>query len=249
MLLSQYVENRFSPKYNTTIGVDFTDKEIVLDDRQITLQLCDSSGQERFHSLNGALYKSSECCILVFSINNRKSFENINMWKTRFLKYCPSEEFPFVLIGNKNDLEAEREVTSEEAGSWCMQNNCIPYFECSATESGEIEIIFREIAERLVKKKIFEEMNMKGLISVPYSEEIHLVERNEIESSPVGLLDKKVDLIERNDGECSWMRLLDKVFDVMNSGESQYAGLIEEINKCAEEYPSIRELQHVKKFL
>lgn len=249
MFLSQYTSKGFSPQYKATIGLDFTVKEIVIDDHEIALQLWDSSGQERFRSINTALYRGSDCCILVFSINNRESFQNISRWKASFLEHCSSEEPSFVLVGNKNDLEAHREVTSEEAGRWCMENNCIPYFECSAMESSDIEIIVREMAERLVKKKNIEDAKQKVFISVNNTEEIQLRERSDSESSSARLSVGEVDLRAANDGECSWMKLLDKVFYAMKSGESQFAELVEEINTCAEEYPNIRDLQHVKKFL
>lgn len=76
-------------------------------------QIWDTAGQEKFRSLGGAFYRGADCCVLVYDITSKKSFDNIESWITEFLNQgAPQqpEKFPFVLVGNKIDREEEREV-------------------------------------------------------------------------------------------------------------------------------------------
>jgi Ras-related protein Rab-7A len=81
-------------------------------------------------------------CILVYDVNNKKSFENIGNWKKEFLKQTnPDENFPFVIIGNKIDLE-QREVSIEDSLDWCKKNGDLKLFETSCKDDINIDQIF-----------------------------------------------------------------------------------------------------------
>lgn len=57
--MNQYVHKRFSNQYKATIGADFLTKEIMVDDKLVTLQIWDTAGQERFQSLGVAFYRGA----------------------------------------------------------------------------------------------------------------------------------------------------------------------------------------------
>ncbi|RZC75474.1 hypothetical protein C5167_050956 [Papaver somniferum] len=107
-LMNQYVNRKFSNQYKATIGADFLTKEVEFEDRLFTLQIWDTAGQERFQSLGVAFYRGADCCVLVYDVNVAKSFENLNNWREEFLiQASPSdpENFPFVVLGNKIDVD------------------------------------------------------------------------------------------------------------------------------------------------
>ncbi|CAN6555120.1 unnamed protein product [Malus baccata var. baccata] len=107
-LMNQYVNKKFSNQYKATIGADFLTKEVQFEDRLFTLQIWDTAGQERFQSLGVAFYRGADCCVLVYDVNSMKSFDNLNNWREEFLiQASPSdpENFPFVVIGNKIDVD------------------------------------------------------------------------------------------------------------------------------------------------
>ncbi|GFS46190.1 RAB GTPase homolog G3F [Actinidia rufa] len=73
----------------------------------------DTAGQERFQSLGVAFYRGADCCVLVYDVNVMKSFDNLNNWREEFLiQASPSdpENFPFVVIGNKVDVDGGNRV-------------------------------------------------------------------------------------------------------------------------------------------
>lgn len=62
-------------------------------------QLWDTAGQERFQSLGVAFYRGADCCVLVYDVNNAKSFEALDSWRDEFLIQASPRDplnFPFV---------------------------------------------------------------------------------------------------------------------------------------------------------
>lgn len=130
-LMNQYVNKRFSNQYKATIGADFLTKEVVIDDRVVTMQVSnalwaknvfnmatshfismfqiwDTAGQERFQSLGVAFYRGADCCVLVYDTTAPNTFKNLDSWRDEFLIQASPrdpEHFPFVVLGNKIDLE------------------------------------------------------------------------------------------------------------------------------------------------
>ncbi|KAG0222498.1 small GTPase superfamily [Mortierella sp. GBAus27b] len=150
-LMNQYVNKKFSNQYKATIGADFLTKEVLVDDRLVTMQIWDTAGQERFQSLGVAFYRGADCCVLVYDVNNAKSFETLESWREEFLIQASPrgpENFPFVVIGNKIDMEeSKRMISQKRAMNWCQSKGSIPYFETSAKEAINVEQAFQTIAK------------------------------------------------------------------------------------------------------
>ncbi|XP_021887598.1 ras-related protein Rab7-like [Carica papaya] len=150
-LMNQYVYKKFSEQYKATIGADFVTKELQIDDKVVTLQIWDTAGQERFQSLGAAFYRGADCCILIYDVNVQKSFESLQNWHEEFIKQADPinpETFPFIVIGNKIDMEGEhgRAVSERKAREWCASRENIPYFETSAKLNYNIDEAFLCIA-------------------------------------------------------------------------------------------------------
>ncbi|XP_030239544.1 ras-related protein Rab7-like [Drosophila navojoa] len=105
---------------------------------------------ERFHSIPANMYRDSHCCVLVYDVTSPDSFTDLEMWHTEFLKNInpiDTTRFPFVVIGNKADLN-KYNVSADEVRQWCKLNNNIPHFEISAKDGRHVEDAFR-IASKL----------------------------------------------------------------------------------------------------
>ena len=156
-LMNQYVNKRFSAAYKATIGADFLTREVVVDDRLVTMQLWDTAGQERFQSLGVAFYRGADCCVLVYDVNNPRSFETLDSWRDEFLIQASPHDpdnFPFVVLGNKVDVEESKRVVSQKrAMAWCQSKGNIPYFETSAKEAINVEQAFQTIAKNALQQE------------------------------------------------------------------------------------------------
>ncbi|KAL3271703.1 hypothetical protein HHI36_022175 [Cryptolaemus montrouzieri] len=154
-LMNQYVNRKFSNQYKATIGADFLTKEVTVDDRSVTMQIWDTAGQERFQSLGVAFYRGADCCVLVFDVTAPNTFKSLDSWRDEFLVQASPREpenFPFVLLGNKVDLEP-RSISSKRAQQWCQSKNNIPYFETSAKEALNVEQAFLAIAKNALAQQ------------------------------------------------------------------------------------------------
>ncbi|XP_075691543.1 ras-related protein Rab-7a-like [Rhinoderma darwinii] len=142
-LMNQYVNNRFTNYYRATIGADFFTKELRVDEKLVTVQIWDTAGTERFQSLGAALYRGTDCCLLVFDVTSPNSFHALDTWHKEFLVQADPaspEKFPFVVVANKADLE-ERQVSPRQVQEWCNLCNAEPY-ETSAKEAVNVEEAF-----------------------------------------------------------------------------------------------------------
>ncbi|GJJ78024.1 hypothetical protein BGZ83_005582 [Gryganskiella cystojenkinii] len=169
-LMNQYVNKKFSNQYKATIGADFLTKEVQVDDRTVTMQIWDTAGQERFQSLGVAFYRGADCCVLVFDVNNAKSFETLESWRDEFLIQASPrnpENFPFVVIGNKIDMEeSKRMISQKRAMAWCQSKGNIPYFETSAKEATNVEQAFQTIAKNALQQEVEVEIDFPDPIKI-----------------------------------------------------------------------------------
>lgn len=162
-LMNQYVNKKFSASYKATIGADFLTREVLVDDRQVTMQLWDTAGQERFQSLGVAFYRGADCCVLVYDVNNSKSFDALDSWRDEFLIQASPRDpdnFPFVVLGNKIDVEeSKRVISTKRAMTFCQSKGGIPYFETSAKEAINVEQAFEVIARNALAQEESEEFS------------------------------------------------------------------------------------------
>ena len=160
-LMQQYVNKKFSNQYKSTIGADFLTKEVMVDDRLVTMQIWDTAGQERFQSLGVAFYRGADCCVLTYDVTAPASFTSLDSWKDEFLIQSSPRDpdnFPFVVLGNKVDLD-NRSIPSKRAQQWCHNNNDISYFETSAKEAINVELAFQTIAKNALAQEAEDEFH------------------------------------------------------------------------------------------
>ncbi|XP_064607910.1 ras-related protein Rab-9A-like [Liolophura sinensis] len=150
-LMNRFVSNKFDSQSFHTIGVEFLNKEISVDEESYTMQIWDTAGQERFKSLRTPFYRGADCCLLTYAVDDLQSFKNLLMWKKEFLYYADIKDgdlFPFVVLGNKVDVP-NRAVSAEEAQQWCQANGQMPYYETSAKDSTNVDLAFMAAVRRL----------------------------------------------------------------------------------------------------
>jgi small GTP-binding protein len=151
-LIQQYVNRRFSANYSSTIGIDFLCKDVFINNQWYTLQIFDTASQERFKSLGKSFFRGADGTLLVCSVTNPISVENLFVWKEEFLAVCnpaKPDSFPFVVIANKIDLNESRTVSTRVLNDWSLRN-LIPLYEASAKENFNVTVAFNDLVKRSV---------------------------------------------------------------------------------------------------
>ena len=144
-LVERATKNRFLEDYCATIGFDYCSFFLKYKDKIIKLQIWDTCGQEIYQSLITNFYKNSSMAILVYAIDDRKSFEALDNW-LKDLKKESSPDIKTILIGNKIDLENEREVTYEEAEKYSKDYDFFDFYETSARTGINTQKVFIKAA-------------------------------------------------------------------------------------------------------
>jgi small GTP-binding protein len=120
----------FEEEFLSTMGFEFYSFYIKINKSIVKLQIWDTCGQEVYRSLISNFYRNSSVAILVYAINDRKSFEDIDVW-TKQIKNLSSPDCKVFLIGNKADLVDSRKVTKEEGKNFNLYNSinvCVKMF-------------------------------------------------------------------------------------------------------------------------
>eukprot|EP01060_Flectonema_neradi_P038658 TRINITY_DN818_c1_g5_i1.p1 TRINITY_DN818_c1_g5~~TRINITY_DN818_c1_g5_i1.p1 ORF type:complete len:233 (+),score=61.23 TRINITY_DN818_c1_g5_i1:71-700(+) len=158
-LMNQYVNKKFDSRYKATIGADFLTWNLQIDEVEVTLQIWDTAGQERFQSLGTAFYRGADACLLVFDLTNQDSFTHLTSWHDEFIVQAGGGR-EFVLVGNKNDLEDRRQVSTKTAIAWATRQGkedeegaAIPFFETSAKDNFNVDQAFLAVAKNALKKQ------------------------------------------------------------------------------------------------
>ena len=149
-LLLRYAHDRFNDEYQATIGVEFGAKNIELNDQIYRIQIWDTAGQENFRSITRAYYKNSVCALVVYDITNRESFNHIQSWIEDCKTQSPKTVL-LVLVGNKSDLNSERQVNYDEGMELANKNKMI-FYETSAKTGKNINEIFNKSVETIAEK-------------------------------------------------------------------------------------------------
>eukprot|EP01126_Amoeba_proteus_P060021 TRINITY_DN78_c0_g1_i23.p1 TRINITY_DN78_c0_g1~~TRINITY_DN78_c0_g1_i23.p1 ORF type:complete len:197 (-),score=29.53 TRINITY_DN78_c0_g1_i23:218-808(-) len=144
-MLLRFVDDTFSDSFISNIGSDY--KEKILDNNK--LQIWDTGGQERFRTITSSFYQGAHGVIVLYDITNQETWASVQKWVQEVDRYAP--EAAKVLVGNKSDLAAERQVPTDEAREYADSLD-IPYFETSAREGTCIEQAFKRLAECIKEK-------------------------------------------------------------------------------------------------
>lgn len=138
------------PAHDLTIGVGFGTRFVTVNDQQTKLQIWDTAGQESFRSITRSYYRGAAGALLVYDITRRETFENLSVWLEDARQHA-NPNTVIMLIGNKSDLEGQRQVSREEAERFAQEHDLF-FLETSAKLADNIEEAFVKTAEEIQKK-------------------------------------------------------------------------------------------------
>jgi small GTP-binding protein len=159
-ILKRFCQNTFNKSYISSIGIDFEIKYIKIGGKTINLQIWDTAGQERFRVIARQYFNKSDGFVVVYDITNEKSFEDISNWIEQ-IKELASSDNNYIIMGNKCDLEDDREVDKEKGEDLSKKYNC-QFFEASAQNGKNIENSLLCLAKNILKDDNFISSSRRG---------------------------------------------------------------------------------------
>ncbi|MBY8985318.1 MAG: GTP-binding protein [Candidatus Lokiarchaeota archaeon] len=153
-LIKKFTQGSFQRDYIKTIGAQFSKYDEEIEGDICELVFWDIAGQDEFHFLRPAFYKSSLAAIIVFSIeeNNfgKESLKHTALWFKEIKKFCG--DIPIILFGNKVDLVDENTLNKEKILKFVKKNDFFGFYPTSAKTGQNVEEAFRAIIKLLYDK-------------------------------------------------------------------------------------------------
>ena len=149
-IINKYIKNEFREDFYATIGVEFSHKKFVVENRKIKAQIWDTAGQERYKAITRAYYKGAKGAFIVYDITRKETFDDVDKWRNELISSC-NQEITVMLIGNKCDLEDQREISKEQGEEKARSMNA-SFFETSALSKVNIDDIFNEIVNNIFQR-------------------------------------------------------------------------------------------------
>ncbi|OXB71917.1 UNVERIFIED_CONTAM: hypothetical protein H355_004590 [Colinus virginianus] len=144
-LAYRYVKNDFKESL-PTVGCSFFTQTVQLETAMIKLEIWDTAGQEKYHSVCHLYYRGAHAALLVYDLTNKETLNRAKQWLTELEKEFLPDEIVIALVGNKTDLADEREVAAEE-GEEFARNRSLLFMETSAKSNHQVNDIFMAIGK------------------------------------------------------------------------------------------------------
>jgi len=149
-LTIQLIQNHFVDEYDPTIEDSYR-KQVVIDGQTCLLDILDTAGQEEYTAMRDQYMRTGEGFLIVFAVNNIKSFEDITTYREQIKRIKDAEEVPMVMVGNKCDLPT-RQVDMQQARD-VARNYGIPFIETSAKTRMGVDDAFYTLVREIKKDR------------------------------------------------------------------------------------------------
>lgn len=145
------VFSQFVVDYEPT-KADSYRKQVVLDGVESQIDILDTAGQEDYAAIRDNYFRSGEGFLCVFSVVESESFVGTQEFRDQILRVKQDENVPFLLVGNKCDLDDRRQVSTAEAQEKAQQWN-VPYVETSAKTKHNVDKVFYDLMREILNRK------------------------------------------------------------------------------------------------
>ena len=169
-IINKKAHDKFDETYTQTMAAEYKTVAVTIkqnnSDQNINLSVWDTNGEKKFRGVTVFFLKDPNAVVIVYDITNKESFNNIqNEWLQLAKDKAPKDALYF-LVGNKADLEDQRQVSKEDGQNFADDNK-MQFFEVSAKDGNKINELFEAIAKNFIKKVQKESEDNKKDINMP----------------------------------------------------------------------------------
>ncbi|XP_054609639.1 EF-hand calcium-binding domain-containing protein 4B isoform X5 [Dunckerocampus dactyliophorus] len=150
-LLRSFCEGHFHPSTPATVGIDFSVKTLTLNNMQVAMQLWDTAGQERYRSITKQFFRKADGVVVMYDVTLEESFKAVRPWLAN-VKDAAGEGVQILLLGNKMDMDGDREVSFKEAEQLAQEKK-VMFYEVSAYTSKNVTESLTHLARVLMEQE------------------------------------------------------------------------------------------------
>ena len=148
-LLLRFVDSVWNDAFVPTIGVDFKVKTLEINNKKVKMQIWDTAGEERFRTVVSTYFRGAHGILLLYDVTNRDSFKNLENWLIEIEKNS-SEKVLKILLGNKCDLNDDREIQPDEGRAFADRNG-MEFMETSAKMNTNVTEAFETLGKLMIE--------------------------------------------------------------------------------------------------
>lgn len=158
-LTIQLIQTHFIDEYDPTIEDSYR-KNCMIDGEEVVLDVLDTAGQEEYFAMREQYMRTGEGFLLVYAINSRNSLEELSSFYEQIIRVKDDEHVPLVIVGNKCDLELERQVSYEEGFNLAKKFGA-KFLETSAKQRINVEEAFYDLVRTIKSKQQQQQQQQK----------------------------------------------------------------------------------------
>jgi small GTP-binding protein len=149
-IVVRFREKIFKRMTTPTVGAGTIQETVRTQKGPVRLNIWDTAGEERYKSFAGLYSQAASAGIVCFDVTDSTSFDEVGDWIRLFQENAEKDAI-IVIVGNKNDLIEERQVTEGTAKTWAEAHSLV-YFDVSAKTGENVDLLFAEVASRVGPK-------------------------------------------------------------------------------------------------
>lgn len=152
-LTVQFVQGVYLDSYDPTIEDSYR-KTMEIDNKVFDLEILDTAGVAQFTAMRELYIKSGMGFLLVYSVSDRQSLNELLELREQVLRIKDSDRVPIVLVGNKADLQEERVIPVEEGIEVSSKWGRVPFYETSALLRSNVDEVFVDLVRQIIRNEL-----------------------------------------------------------------------------------------------
>ncbi len=164
-IISRYIDDEFKESQITTSGSNYVLKSIDVDGKNYQLNIWDTAGQERYRSVTKMFIHDSHILILVYSIIDRKTYENLDYWYKLAIDIL-GKNIILGIAGNKSDLYEQEKVKDNEGKKFAKDHNALFKLVSAKDDGKSIDLLFEELVKKYIHKKADNNNNERESVKI-----------------------------------------------------------------------------------
>lgn len=161
-IINRYIMDTFTDELKPTLTMNYIEKIIEINNKNIKINIWDTAGQEQYRSVNKLFIKNSKIVIFVYDITSKESFKDLDYW-IKFIKNELGQMVLLGLAGNKMDLIEKEEVSEEEGKELAKKLDAFFYLLSAKNDKEGIDTFFYELVKKYLKSFFFDFQQIEKL--------------------------------------------------------------------------------------